>query len=79
VGQDKPHRTVDTSGTCCPEPLMQAHRAIKTMQPGQVLELISTDIGSRMDIPAWCGRTGHELLRTKEDGKTFRYYVRKRA
>jgi tRNA 2-thiouridine synthesizing protein A len=48
------------------------------MQPGEVLELISTDTGSRMDIPAWCDRTGHQLLRIDEDGKTFRYFVRKR-
>jgi tRNA 2-thiouridine synthesizing protein A len=78
VGQEKPDRSVDTSGTCCPEPLKQAHRAIKAMQPGEVLELIATDIGSRMDIPAWCNRTGHQLLRMQEEGKTLRYYVRKR-
>jgi tRNA 2-thiouridine synthesizing protein A len=78
VSQEKPDRSVDTSGTCCPEPLKQAHRAIKAMQPGELLELICTDIGSRMDIPAWCNRTGHELLRMEEEGKTFRYYVRKR-
>jgi tRNA 2-thiouridine synthesizing protein A len=78
VTQVKPDWTVDTSGECCPGPLREAHRAIKTMQPGEVLELISTDIGSRMDIPAWCNRTGHELLRMEEDGKTFRYFVRKR-
>ena len=70
---------MDTSGECCPGPLREAHRAIKTMQPGEVLELISTDTGSRMDIPAWCDRTGHVLLRVDEDGKTFRYYVRKRG
>lgn len=75
----KPTRTIDTSGQCCPVPMMETNRAIKTMQPGEVLELISTDIGSRMDIPAWCNRTGHELLRLDEDGKTFRYYVRKRS
>ncbi|MCR4301473.1 MAG: sulfurtransferase TusA family protein [Sulfuricaulis sp.] len=79
MSQDKPHRTVDTSGQCCPVPLVETNRAIKTMQPGEVLELISTDFGSRMDISAWCKRTGHELLRMEEDGKIFRYYVRKRA
>ena len=75
----KADRTVDTSGQCCPAPIVETNRAIKAMQPGEVLELISTDVGSRMDIPAWCDRTGHELLRAEEDGKTFRYYVRKRA
>ena len=76
---DQASCTVDTSGTCCPQPLLQAQRAIKSMQSGEVLELIATDAGSKMDIPAWCGRTGHTLLRTEQDGKTFRYYVRKRG
>jgi tRNA 2-thiouridine synthesizing protein A len=44
-----------------------------------VLEVISTDLGSKMDIPAWCGRTGNRLLHSEFDGKTFRYYVRKRG
>ena len=74
----KPARTIDTSGQCCPVPMMETNRAIKSLQPGEVLEMISTDTGSKMDIPAWCGRTGHELLRMVEEGKTFRYYVRKR-
>ena len=76
--QKKPDKTVDTSGQCCPVPMLECHRAIKTMHTGQVLELISTDIGSRMDLPAWCHRTGHELLHVEDDGKTFRYFVEKR-
>jgi tRNA 2-thiouridine synthesizing protein A len=75
----KPARTVDTSGQCCPVPMVETNRAIKTLQPGEILEVICTDIGSKMDIPAWCGRTGHELIRMEEVGKTFRYYVRKRG
>jgi tRNA 2-thiouridine synthesizing protein A len=78
MSDGKADRTVDTSGQCCPVPMVETNRAIKSMQPGQVLELISTDIGSRTDIPAWCDRTGHELLRMEEHGRTFRYYVRKR-
>ncbi|MHB8535512.1 MAG: sulfurtransferase TusA family protein [Sulfuricaulis sp.] len=76
--RDKPARTIDTSGQCCPVPMMETNRAIKSLQPGEVLEVVATDIGSKMDIPAWCGRTGHELVRMEEEGKTFRYYVRKR-
>lgn len=58
--------------------MLECNRAIKILNTGQVLELISTDIGSRMDIPAWCNRTGHELLNVEDDGKTFRYFVQKR-
>ena len=79
MSDGKADRTVDTSGQCCPVPIVETNRAIKFMQPGEVLELIATDIGSRMDIPAWCNRTGHQLLRMEEEGKTFRYYVRKRG
>ena len=75
----KPARTIDTSGQCCPVPMVETNRAIKTLQPGDILEVIATDIGSKMDIPTWCGRTGHELVRMEEEGKTFRYYVRKRG
>jgi len=75
----KPARTIDTSGRCCPVPMVETNRAIKTLQPGEILEVICTDIGSKMDIPAWCGRTGNKLVRMEEEGKIFRYYVRKRG
>ncbi len=78
MNDGKADRTVDTSGQCCPVPIVETNRAIKSMQPGEVLELISTDVGSRTDIPTWCRRTGHELLRAEQAGETFRYYVRKR-
>jgi tRNA 2-thiouridine synthesizing protein A len=74
----KATRTIDTSGQCCPVPMIETNRAVKSMQPGEILEVIATDIGARMDIPAWCDRTGHELLRIEESGKTCRYYVRKK-
>ncbi len=73
----KPDKTVDTSGQCCPVPIIETNRAMKKMTPGEVLEVISTDTGSKMDIPAWCARTGNTLLRIDEQGKTFRYFVRK--
>lgn len=75
----KPDRTIDTSGSCCPVPMVETNRAIKAMQPGEVLELIATDIGARMDIAAWCARTQHPLLRVEEQGGTLRFYVRKRG
>jgi len=74
----KADQSVDTSGLVCPQPMLATQRAMKTMQKGQVLELISTDVGSRMDIPAWCERTGNELLQKHDDGKVFRYLIRKR-
>lgn len=78
-GRIQPDRSVDTSGQYCPAPMLEAHRAIKLLAPGQVLELISTDLGAEQDIPAWCERTGHALLGMEIEGRTLRFYVRKRA
>lgn len=75
----KPDRTVDTSGQCCPVPIVETNRAVKQMKPGELLEVISTDIGSRTDIPAWCQRTGNSLIGVRQDGeKNFRFFIRKR-
>ena len=71
--------TVNTSGTCCPTPLLEVTRAARRMKPGEVLELIATDIGSRMDIPLWCSRTGNELLAHEERAGVLHYFIRKRC
>jgi len=73
----KADKTVDTSGQVCPVPIIEINRAMKAMGAGEVVELISTDTGSKMDIPAWCDRTGNKLLKAEEHGGTFRYFVRK--
>ncbi len=69
--------TLDTSGKCCPMPMVETNRAIKTLGPGQVLEIIATDPATQTDIPSWCRRTGNELLVQETDADTLRYYVRK--
>ena len=78
VSDIKPVRTVDTRGSCCPVPIVETNRAIKTLHAGDVLEVIATDIGARMDIPAWCERTGHALIKTEDLGGSFHFYIRHR-
>jgi tRNA 2-thiouridine synthesizing protein A len=75
----KPVRTVDTSGQCCPVPMLETNRAIKSLRAGEVLEVIATDTGARMDIPAWCGRTGHALIQTREQGESVHFFIRRRS
>jgi len=70
-------KSVDTSGRCCPMPIVDTNKAIKSLQSGEVLEIIATDPGTRSDIPSWCERTGNELISFREENNTFKYYVRK--
>ena len=73
----KSNKTLDTSGKCCPMPMVETNQAIRGMKDGEVLEIIATDPATKMDIPSWCRRTGNTLIEHEEDDKTLRYYVRK--
>lgn len=75
----KPDMVLDTSGKCCPMPMVETNKAIKTLAPGGLLEVIATDPATRMDIPSWCKRTGHELVGSREEEGVFRYRVRRSA
>ena len=69
--------TLDTTGKCCPMPMVETNKAIKALAIGDVLEIIATDVGTRKDIPSWCERMGQSLLSMNEEGGVLRYHVRK--
>jgi TusA-related sulfurtransferase len=56
------NRTVDARGSFCPGPLMELIRAIRESQVGDVLAVLSSDKGSRIDIPKWVEKAGHRLV-----------------
>jgi TusA-related sulfurtransferase len=43
-----------------------------------MLHVISQDPSTRIDVPQWCYLTGHELLRTQEDGSETLFWIKKR-
>ena len=55
-------RTVDARGSFCPGPLMELIRAIREGQVGDVIAVLSSDSGSKIDIPKWIEKAGHRLL-----------------
>ncbi len=70
------NETLDARGLMCPMPIVKLAKKIKEMQSGQVLELIADDVGSKDDVPAWCNRTGNELLGVEQDGAVFKFYIK---
>jgi tRNA 2-thiouridine synthesizing protein A len=72
--------TVDARGQSCPGPLVALARAMKGAAPGELLELLATDPGSKSDVPSWAEISGNELVESGErtDG-ILRYVVRKAA
>ncbi len=55
-------KVVDARGSACPGPLLEAKKAIGTVPVGQVLEIWSNDSGTKVDIPLWAKKVGHEYI-----------------
>jgi TusA-related sulfurtransferase len=51
--------------------------AIREGEVEDVIEVFSTDAGSRTDIPAWVAKAGHELVEVVEEDGFARFVVRK--
>ncbi len=53
---------LDTRGLLCPGPLMEAIRAMRHVDAGQTLVILSDDPGARTDIALWAEKSGNELV-----------------
>ena len=69
-------QSLDCKGLSCPMPIIRLSKAAKSMQSGEVLEMIASDAGAKADVPAWCSKTGNTLLEEIEDGNSFKFYIR---
>lgn len=58
--------TLDARNSLCPMPVIKTQNKVKELQPGDTLEVTSTDPGAMNDIPAWCRINGHEIVDAKE-------------
>jgi len=70
AASDEPQATVDACGLQCPGPIVKLNKKAKDLDAGAVLEISATDPGFAKDLPAWCERTGYELLSLeRQEGK----------
>lgn len=69
--------TLDTSGLSCPLPVLKSKKALKKLNVGDVLKIISTDPGSKADIPSWTRVTKQELVEEFEEDGKYIFIVKK--
>ncbi|MCF8332418.1 MAG: sulfurtransferase TusA family protein [Bacteroidales bacterium] len=71
--------TLDCKGLSCPMPMMKLSKAMKKLKSGDILEMLGTDPGTKADLPAWCEKTGNELLEQEEiEGGVTRMVIKKK-
>lgn len=71
------NEVLDAKGLACPMPIVKTKKALKDLEPGQVMEIQATDKGSTADLKAWARSSGHQYLGTTEEGDVLKHYVRK--
>jgi TusA-related sulfurtransferase len=54
--------TLDARGSFCPGPLMELIRGMREAEVGDVIAVLSSDKGSKTDIPKWVEKAGHTLI-----------------
>ncbi len=70
--------TLNCEGLSCPMPILKLAKELKSIESGQILELLGTDPGSKSDIPKWCDKTGNNLVDSTEDDGIYKFYIRKK-
>jgi tRNA 2-thiouridine synthesizing protein A len=71
-------KELDARGLNCPLPILRAKKALTEMQSGQVLRIVSTDVGSVKDFAAFCKQTGNELLQQTEASSEYTFFLKRK-
>jgi tRNA 2-thiouridine synthesizing protein A len=71
-------QTLDAKGLKCPMPIVRTAQAIKTIAPGELLEVLATDPGAVADFAAWSRSTGNAIVESNVDGGVYRFVLRRK-
>jgi tRNA 2-thiouridine synthesizing protein A len=63
-------KDINVVGKACPLPLIALARAVRGMQPGQVVKIVGNDPIFESSVVDFCQERGHALLETLRDGRT---------
>ena len=69
---------LDAKGMNCPLPILKTKKALQTMQPGGLLEVLATDPGSVADFESFCRQTGNQLVSSTKEGEVFKFVLKRK-
>lgn len=69
---------VDARGMPCPRPVIELAKAVRGLEPGTEIAVLSDDPAARLDVPAWARMTGNAFVGVEEpdDGEGDALVVR---
>jgi tRNA 2-thiouridine synthesizing protein A len=73
--RQKPSKRLDASGLTCPLPVLKARKLLIGMRPGEILEVLTTDPMSVVDMPVFCAQAGHTIIREEKQDSRFVFAI----
>jgi tRNA 2-thiouridine synthesizing protein A len=70
--------TLNLRGLKCPLPALRTRKALKAMQPGEILVVECTDPLAGIDIPNLLNQTGDALEASERQDKVLTFRIRKK-
>jgi TusA-related sulfurtransferase len=70
-------KVLDLKGLACPMPVVKVSKGIKEVELGEVIEAQTTDPGSLTDFPAWAKTSGNEIVKTDQDEKLIKFFIKR--
>jgi tRNA 2-thiouridine synthesizing protein A len=68
---------VDARGLSCPMPIVKTAQFIRSVAPGQLIEVLATDPGSLKDFTAWARSTGNALVEQRLEEGVYHFVIRR--
>ena len=72
-------KVLDLKGLACPMPIVKVSKGIKEVEVGQIIEAQTTDPGSLTDFPAWAKTSGNEIVKTDQEEKLIKFFIKRLA
>jgi TusA-related sulfurtransferase len=71
-------QVIDVKGMICPRPLLMTRQALKGMEAGQILQVITDDMTTKITFHSFLASSGDELMNIFEDGTVLHHYIKKK-
>ena len=68
---------LDTTDLTCPYPIIKTKKVLNDIESGQVIHIITTDIGSFKNFPSYSRQHGHEILEDYDEDGVYHFFVKK--
>ncbi|MCB5288232.1 MAG: FAD-dependent oxidoreductase [Candidatus Cloacimonetes bacterium] len=70
---------IDACGLQCPGPILKLKKSTDLAQPGQIMEVKSTDPAFSADVKAWANVTGNRIVEVKESAGVVTAVIEKQT